>query len=212
MQIEFLVEEISAKAALDQLLPRLLPEHSCRVRVFEGWQDLLGQLKMVLQGYHRRIFREGQTDLRVVVLLDGDGICERRKTAMEAKAAEVGLLTKTTAGAGQLFHVLNRVSVQELEAWWLGDREAIMAAYPGVKLAHFKGTDRNPDAPLKPSEVLWEVLKKGRYFLTGKRKTQWAMDIAAHLDPTRNASPSFRYFCEGLAAPRYTLPAATPAA
>ena len=202
MQIEFLVEEISAKAALDQLLPRLLPGHSCRVRVFEGWQDLLGQLKAVLQGYHRRIFREGETGLRVVVLLDGDGICARRKAALEAKAAEAGLLTKTAAGTGQVFYVLNRVAVQELEAWWLGDRAAIIAAYPGVKLTHFKGTDRTADAPLKPNDVLWEVLKKGRYFLTGKRKTQWATDISPHLDPGRNTSTSFRYFCEGLAALR----------
>ena len=202
MQIEFLVEEISAKAALDQLLPRLLPGHSCRVRVFEGWQDLLGQLKAVLQGYHRRIFREGQTQLRVVVLLDGDGICERRKAALEAKAAEASLLTKTTAGPGQVFHVLNRIAVQELEAWWLGDREAIISAYPGVKPAHFKGIGRDTDAPLKPNDTLWEVLKKGRYFLTGKRKTQWATDISQHLDPARNTSPSFHYFCEGLAALR----------
>ena len=200
MQIEFLVEEISAKAAPDQLLPRLLPGHSCRVRVFEGWQDLLGQLKTVLQGYHRRIFREGETALRVVVLLDGDGICERRKAALEAKAAEVGLPTKTSAGPGQVFYVLNRVAVQELEAWWLGDREAIIAAYPRVKPAHFKGTDRTPDAPLKPNDVLWEVLKKGRYFLTGKRKTQWATDISQYIYPARNTSPSFRCFCEGLAA------------
>jgi hypothetical protein len=202
MQIDFLVEEISPQAALDQLLPRLLPGHSYRVRVFEGWQDLLGQLKALLQGYHKRIFREGQTDLRVVVLLDGDGICERRKAAQEAKAREAGLRTKTTAGPGEVFHVLNRIAVQELEAWWLGDREAIMAAYPGVKPHHSKGLDREPAAPLKPNEVLWSVLKQGRYFATGKRKTQWATDIGRHVDPARNTSASFRYFCEGLAALR----------
>ena len=202
MQIEFLVEEISAKAALDQLLPRLLPGHSCRVRVFEGWQDLLGQLKALLQGYHKRIFREGETELRVVVLLDGDGICERRKAALEAKAAEAGLLTKTTAGPDEIFHVLNRIAVQELEAWWLGDREAIMAAYPGVKPHHFKGTDRDPDAPLKPSEVLWSVLKQGRHFLTGKRNTQWATDIGRQLNLEENKSVSFQAFRRGLAALR----------
>lgn len=202
MQIEFLVEEISAKAALEQLLPRLLPGHSCRVRVFQGWQDLLGQLKAVLQGYHRRIFREGQTELRVVVLLDGDGICARRKAALEAKAAEAGLPTKTSVGPGQLFYVLNRVAVQELEAWWLGDRQAIMTAYPGVKPTHFKGTERAADVPLKPNDVLWEVLKKGRYFLTGKRKTQWATDIGRHLDTAQNTSPSFCAFRDGLAALR----------
>ena len=200
MRVDFLVEEISAKAALEQLLPRLLPGCACRIRVFEGWQDLVGQLKNVLQGYHRRMLREGETDLRVVVLLDGDGICARRKADLEAKAAEAGLLTKTTAAPGQPFQVLNRVVVQELEAWWLGDRAAIMAAYPEVKLLHFKGTDRDPDVPPKPNDVLWEVLKKGRYFLTGKRKTQWATDISAHLDLEQNTSASFQAFRQGLAA------------
>ena len=203
MRVDFLVEEPSAKAALEQLLPRLLPaDCTYRVRAFEGWQDLLGDLKAVLQGYHRRILREGETDLRVVVLLDGDGICARRKANLEEKAAEAGLLTKTAAGPGQPFHVLNCVAVQELEAWWLGDREAIMAAYPGVKPHHFKGLDRNSDRPPKPNDALWSVLKEGRCFLSGKRKTQWAIDISQRLDPARNTSASFQYFCEGLAALR----------
>ena len=163
---------------------------------------MLGELKNVLRGYHRRILREGETDLRIVVLLDGDGICTRRKASLEEKAAEAGLLTKTTAHPDQPFHVLNRISVQELEAWWLGDRAAIMAAYPGVKPAHFKGLDRDCESLPKPNDALWEVLKQGRYFTTGKRKTQWANDISQHLDPARNTSASFRYFCEGLAALR----------
>ena len=41
---------------------------------------------------------------------------------------------------------------------------------------------------------------EGRYFLTGKRKTQWATDISQYIYPARNTSPSFRCFCEGLAA------------
>jgi hypothetical protein len=203
MRIDFLVEEPSAKAALEHLLPRLLPAgYTFRIRAFEGWQDLLGDLKNVLRGYHRRILREGETDLRIVVLLDGDGICARRKASLEEKAAEAGLLTKTTARPGEPFYVLNRVAVQELEAWWLGDRAAIMAAYPGVKPLHFKGLARDGDNLPKPNDALWEVLKQARYFTTGKRKTQWATDISQHLDPARNTSASFRYFCEGLAALR----------
>ena len=201
MRVEFLVEELSAKAALEQLLPRLLPGCACRVRVFEGWQDLLGQLPTVLQGYRRRIFREGDADLRVVVLLDGDGICERRKAALEARAKVAGLVTKSTAEPEQVFHVLNRIAVQELEARWLGDRDAIMAAYEGVKPHHFKGIkERESDQPTKPSEVLWAVLKQGRHFLAGKQKTRWATDISPHIEPARNSSSSFCHFCDGLAA------------
>jgi hypothetical protein len=74
-----------------------------------------------------------------------------------------------------------------------------MAAYPGVKPHHFKGLDRDPDQPLKPSKALWSVLKQGRYFLNSKRKTQWTTYISQHLNPARNTSASFGCFCEGLA-------------
>lgn len=93
--------------------------------------------------------------------------------------------------------------MQELEAWWLGDRAAIMAAYDGVKPRHFKGLkEREADQPLKPSEVLWAVLKQSRHFLTGKQKTRWATDISPHMEPARSNSTSFRYFCKGLAGRR----------
>ncbi|MDO7848443.1 DUF4276 family protein [Hymenobacter sp. M29] len=201
MRVEFLVEELSAKAALEQLLPRLLPGCACRVRAFEGWRDLLSQLPALLQGYHRRIMQQGESDLRIVVLLDGDGICARRKADLEARAKAAGLITKAMAAPGQVFHVLNRIAVQELEAWWLGDRQAIMAAYEGVKPHHFKGIkERETDVPLKPSEVLWAVLKQGRHFLAGKQKTRWATDISQHIEPARNNSPSFCAFRDGLAA------------
>ncbi len=201
MRVDFLVEELPAKAALDNLLPRLLPGCVCRVRVFEWWQDLLGQLTAVLRGYHRRIFQQGDADLRVVVL-DGDGICTRRKADLEARAMAAGLVTKTTAGPAQPFHVLNRVAVQELEAWWLGDREAIIAAYPNVKPSHFKGREGDCDRPLKPSDVLWTVLKQGRYFPISKPKTLWAAAISQHIDPARSKSASFCSFRDGLAALR----------
>ena len=77
-----------------------------------------------------------------------------------------------------------------------------MATYPGVKLPHFKGVPPDADQPLKPNEVLWGVLRKGRYFLAGKRKTQWATNISQRLDPARNTSASFRCCCAGLAALR----------
>ena len=77
-----------------------------------------------------------------------------------------------------------------------------MAAYPGVKPHHFKGTDRDPDSPPKPNDVLWNVLTQGRHFLAGKRKTQWATDISRHLRLEENKSPSFQAFRRGLAALR----------
>ncbi|MBC8085286.1 MAG: DUF4276 family protein, partial [Hymenobacter sp.] len=141
----------------------------------------------------------GQHELRIVVLLDADGVAEARAIKQQEAATAAGLLTYAQAQEGQRFHVFNALAVQELEAWFLGDREAIMAAYPKVKTHHFKGTDREPDNPPKPNEVLWRVLKEAGLFTTGKRKREWAETIAPHLNPTRNTSASFQYFCQGLA-------------
>ncbi len=203
MRVEILVEELSAKAALQVLLPQLLPA-GCTFRfvVFNGCQDLLGQMKQVLTGYANRITKQGQADLRVVVLLDADAKCVDRKRALEAEAAAAGLITKTTAGAGARFYVLNRIAVNELEAWLLGDRAAIQAAYPRIHPPHFKGMERNPDIMLKSSAELLNLLRKGGYFMAGKQKQRWAADIAAKMDIRHNTSTSFRCFCAGLAALR----------
>ena len=100
--------------------------------------------------------------------------------------------------------MLTRLAVTELEAWFLGDREAIQAAYPRVHAHHFKGLQRDPDTIRDAWETLHRVLQKGGYYLTSKAKVEWAESIARHLDPNpaQNDSASFKYFCEGLAALR----------
>ncbi|RZK24106.1 MAG: DUF4276 family protein [Hymenobacter sp.] len=200
MQIDFLLEEESAVAALRVLLPRLLPGCECRLKPFEGCHDLLGQLPQLLPAYRQRMAQAGQENLRLVVLLDADTIGPRRLADLERHAAAAGLLTYAAAPAGGQFQVLNCLTVQELEAWFLGDEAALRVAYPALKPAHFTRVGANPDILPKPNETLWHILKQGRYYLSGKAKTEWATTIAPHLDPTRNSSPSFLSFCQGLAA------------
>ena len=140
--------------------------------------------------------------LRVVILMDADANCRKVKAELEKLVAAVHLLTKTTAPAAQSFRVLTRLAISELEAWLLGDREAIKAAYPRVYAHHFKGLNRDPDAITNTWETLHRVLQKGGYYLTTKAKVEWSENIAQYPNPARNTSPSFRYFCEGLAALR----------
>lgn len=202
MQVDFLLEEESAAAALRLLLPRLLPHCVWRIKTFEGCRDLLGQLPQLLPAYRRRMAQVGQEDLRLVVLLDADGIGSRRLAELESYAVAAGLSTFAAVPAGAPFSVLNCLTVQELEAWFLGDSIAVQAAYPALKTAYFSRVGANPDALSKPNETLWYILKQGRYYLSGKVKTEWATTIAPHLDPARNTSLSFRYFCQALAALR----------
>jgi hypothetical protein len=201
MHIEFLLEEPSAEAALNQLLPRLLPAGDTWHCVpHRGKDQLLLRLPGLLKNYARRLAQE--PELRVVLLMDADADCRKVKAQLEAIVAAAGLFTKTSAASGQSFRVLTRLAVSELEAWFLGDREAIQAAYPRVHAHHFKGLPRDPDTIRDAWEALHRVLQKGGYYPASKAKVEWAECIAQHLDPAQNDSASFRYFCAGLAALR----------
>lgn len=197
MHVEFLLEEPSAEAALNQLLPKLLSAADTWHCVpHRGKDQLLLRLPGLLKTYARRLAY--QPDLRVVLLMDADKDCRKAKAELEALVAATSLLTKTSALAGQPFRVLTRLAVSELEAWFLGDREAIQAAYPRVHAHHFKGLQRDPDTIPDAWETLHRVLQKGGYYLTSKAKVEWAENIAQHLDPARNNSDSFKYFYQGL--------------
>lgn len=52
MHIEFLVEEPSAKAALSNLAPRIVPGVEFRIIPFQGKHDLLSKLPARLRGYN----------------------------------------------------------------------------------------------------------------------------------------------------------------
>ena len=143
MHIELLVEEPSAEAALQVLLPKILPAHvSFAVHPHQGKADLLGKLRDRLSGYRAWL----PPDWRVVVLLDEDRQdCVLTKRQLEAYARQVGLLTKTASRDS--FHVVNRLAIEELEAWFVGDVPALVAAYPKVpptlgQRARFRDPDR----------------------------------------------------------------------
>lgn len=198
MHIEFLLEEESAKAALDILLPKLLPAGvTWRCYPHRGKADLFQRLPGRLKTYARQF--PHQSDLRVVILMDADTDCRRRKAELEKIIAAAGLLTKATADTGQAFRILTRLAIQELEAWLLGDRIAIQAAYPRVRPQHFSGLPHNPDTIADTWETLWRVLREGKYYLAGKAKVEWAETITPHLEPERNTSASFQYFRQALA-------------
>jgi len=175
MHIEFLVEELSMKVALDNLLPRLLPaEATYRILVFEGKPDLLNQLPNRLRAYARWL----PPDYRIVVLVDQDRQdCHELKRRLETAAREAGLSTKTSAG-GARFQVLNRIVVEELEAWFLGDIQALRQAYPKLP-ADLERKFSDPDAVRgRTWETLERIMRRCGYFPSGYRKIEAARAIS----------------------------------
>lgn len=199
MHIEFLVEEPSIEAAFRNLLPRMLPaKTSYRILVFQGKDDLLKQLPARLRAYASWI----NDEYRIVVTVDEDRQdCHTIKNQLEKICAQSGLITKTRIRKPG-FQVLNRIIIEELEAWFIGDINAILQAYPRVPntFSNWKKF-RDPDAvPGGTWKSLEQSLQRYGYFTGGYAKIQAAREISAHMDPLNNRSKSFQVFRDGLLA------------
>lgn len=197
MHIEFLVEEASAEAALNTLAPAILgPDITFVVHPYNGKPDLLAKLPGRLRGYRSWL----PADWRIAVLLDADeGDCLQLKARMEEVARAAGLVTRSAADGAQ-FQMLNRLAVQELEAWSFGDTAALCAAYP--RLSSNLGERpkyRNPDAIAGGTwEALERELQRAGYAAGGLVKVATARAVAAHMRPELNRSHSFQVFRSGL--------------
>lgn len=196
--LEILVEEPSAEAALQMLVPRMLGcDASLRIHPHQGKPDLLQSLSGRVRGYANWPRKMG---IRVIVLLDEDREdCRDLKRDLERMAAAAGLPTKSAEPA-RPFVVVNRIAVEELEAWFFGDIVALSTAFPGVPatLAH-KRAYRDPDAIRGGTwEALHRVLQRAGYYPTGFNKIEAARRVAQHMDPNWNRSRSFQVFRQAL--------------
>lgn len=209
MHIEVLVEDASGAKLLDALLPKLIgahgEQHTWRIHSYKGAgrlpkdlnknadaanRILLDQLPRLLRGY-------GQTPGidAVLVVLDSD-----RRNCAEFLAELKALLAACNPAPNTLF----RLAIEEIEAWYLGDRQALQAAYPRAK-ADVLGRYRQ-DSICGTWELLADAIypggsaaiKKAGWPLPGQVKAEWAEKMGPLLDPQRNDSPSFKKLCQGV--------------
>ncbi len=186
MHVEVYVEEPSAKAALDILVPRIVGgEHTFTVHNFRGKQELLREIPKRLRAYAQWI----PADWRIAVLVDED-----RQDCHGLKAR----LVQAAQYAGLAERVLNRIVVEELEAWFFGDFEALRSVYSKLPVTiPNRARFRDPDAIKGGTwEALDQILRKAGYH--GLAKTATAEKVAAQMDPDRNVSRSFQVFRDGL--------------
>jgi Domain of unknown function (DUF4276) len=208
--IEILVEDKSGMALLEQLLPKLLGEpgspHTWKLRSYKGVgkippkltgksdpskRILLDQLPRLLNG-----FGKSRSADAVVVIVDSD-----RRDCKTFLAELKDLLARCpTPPPVTMF----RLAIEEVEAWYLGDREALLAAYPHAKKDVLKRYEQ--DRVCGTWELLADAIypggakavKDAGWPLPGQLKHEWAEEIGPHMDPGRNQSPSFRKLCDGL--------------
>ena len=211
MHFEVLVEDQSGSIALDVVLEKILgangADHSWRVHPYRGIgriprnlhavrdpgkRLLLDQLPRLLRGYGRSL----QPRLGcVVVVVDLDGR-DCRTFKQELLAVLHGCNPRPTT--------LFRLAIEEGEAWLLGDRRAVKAAYPAAADTVLHGYRQ--DSICGTWEVLADAvhsggsvqLRRAGYRTAGKAKCEWAGRIAPHMDVNGNRSPSFRVFRDGV--------------
>ena len=194
--IDFIVEEPSMEAFLRAVLPKLLGDTHFTIHAFRGKDQLLKRLPSRLNGYARWI----PPDYRIVVLVDRDNEdCEKLKAQLEQIALNAGLATRSQPAGGQ-FTVINRIVIEELEAWYFGDWQAVQKAYPGVSQSiPAQPRYRDPDAI---QDGTWEhfgrVLRRAGYYRNGLRKIEAAKLIGPFVDLENNRSHSFQCFRDAL--------------
>lgn len=173
-ELVFLLEERSAKALLESLLPRCLsPDIRTRFVPFEGKQDLERQLARRIRAYQN-------PRARFVVLRDQD-------SHPDCKGLKQSLFEHCEA-SGRAQHCLVRIACQELETFYLADLNAVEKALALNKLAAQQGARkfRDPDRLGSPSRELRSLTKNCYEKVAGSR------EIGKYLDIENCRSASFR--------------------
>ena len=192
---EFHVEELSMEAFLGVLLPSILPEN-CTFGIYnyQGKSALLRKLENRLKAYS--YMKHMPINYRIVVIVDRDrDDCKELKSRLEQICNNAGLRSRQAVGSTD-WQIVTRIAIEELEAWYFGDWQAVQQAYPKVP-QHIvnQARYRDPDAITGGTwEAFERVLKKHGYFKQGLSKLQAATAIGKCIDPARNRSRSFASF------------------
>ena len=209
MHIQFLIEDHSGEVLICKVMEKLACDSvTCDYKSFKGiggfkekgkatdikTNKLLTDLEGYLKGFDK-YFRD--YDACIFIILDND----TRKTTefrneLEEKAQSWGISTECVFC----------IAVEEMEAWLLGDEQALITAYPNAKMAKYR--EYVQDSICGTWEYLADIIFDGglknfkkqcpTYRERGKYKAEWAEKIGAVMDLNNNKSPSFRYMITNL--------------
>ena len=205
MYYQFLTEDRSGEALIEIVMEKIkqtYPDLIYRIKPFGGivhfpkgntakeikTKKLLNSLPTYLRGFDKSLQNISAV---IVVVLDNDD----RDAAEFQKELENVAMQHMIA----IDHVFC-LAIEEIEAWLLGDEDAVRAAYPQARLSALHSYRQDSicgtwetlaDAVYKGGR---QKMKKQPFSERGRIKNEWARKIGAHLDLTQNRSPSFNGF------------------
>ena len=178
MHIEFLIEDKSGKESMEIMKRKLVDDNAnCGFNHFKSvghipknlklgtanTQSLLGNLPKLLQGY------ANTPGYDIIVV-----ICDLDNRNKEEFLSELnGILANCNPKPNTIFCI----AVKEFEAWYLGDVNAVLAAYPNAN--HQLLNEYHNEEIFGTWKTLADYIKKGestelKYPLIGERKSEWA--------------------------------------
>jgi len=212
VHLEILVEDQSGKKALDILVPKIIgDEHTFKVRSYKGMSRIPKNMKdtddagkrilsdnlpKLLKGYGKT-FDSYPADYSATVIL----VCDLDKRCFKIFRQELlAILNACNPKPETRFCI----SIEEGEAWFLGDINAVKNAYPKAKDAILNSyvNDSICGTWEKLADAVYaggaQKLSVKGFQVVGEQKSKWAEDITPHMNITQNMSPSFCYFRDKL--------------
>lgn len=208
--IEILVEDKSGGILVEQIMNKYVMDKeniTYKIHSFKGIgkiplkvnkmsqvksKRLLTDLPMYLKGMDASL-KNMLGKKAIFVILDSDEEdCAKMKRSLVQMYQELGLSI-------QVFFC---IAIEEIEAWLLGDSQALLTAYPTAKRQLMQRYVQ--DSIIGTWEYLADVVYKGGlpslkriasiYYEIGMFKCECARNIGTLLDIRKNVSPSFNYF------------------
>lgn len=207
MYFYYLIEDRSSECLIHQIMQKVQEKHpdvSYDCKSFKGLGGftkkntvketrdgkLLNDLATYLRGFNKSL---QYSDATVFVVVDND---DRDPDSFRLELAAVAEQNNIT-----IDHVFC-IAVEEMEAWLLGDEEALLKAYPTVKQSVLKSYIQ--DSICGTWEVLADAVYKGGYAKMKKEcqsykevgavKAEWAKQIGKYMVLDMNKSPSFNQY------------------